>query len=123
MRVRGLATVRTLVRRGLLYWVPEGQVMTPRLNIPAEFHATARQDKQTIEAVLWRAFFFRCQMLWPSPDPFLRLRDGKWCRHGCPSCGRMTAAGEFRCDLCTLGAELALVAPQPAQGILERARE
>jgi len=54
---------------------------------------------QDPEAGRRRAASFARQLAVPSPDPFLRYRDQRWCGEGCPSCGIGLRAHErWRCD-------------------------
>lgn len=114
MRVRGLGLVREALGRGAVIWT-EG-VPRLRLSPDPETQRAVREDRQTIEAVMRRAAAFAQQLQEPSPDPFLRFRDPKWCAGGCPSCGVPVPEHQWlRCDLCAAAAELVLHA-DPAVG-------
>ena len=114
MRACGLAIVRHALEHGFIGW--QGGV--PRLLLSRDeitAHAL-RPHWQTIQAVLRRASAFRRQLTAPGTEPFVRFRDPRWTAEGCPSCGGKVGEHEFlRCDLCTLGAGLALAAPEEAE--------
>jgi hypothetical protein len=105
LRARGLATVRTLTARGLLTW-EEGAVLFRE--IPPDLAESWKYDQNTIQAVLGRGALLIRQLLIPSTDPFVRLRDPKWTAEGCPSCGAPIGEHDLRCELCALAATLAL---------------
>ena len=112
MRARGLRVLRALHERGAVTWCADAV----ELLLPEDPDAAriVHEDAQTIWAVLRRAAGFRQQLLSPSTEPFLRYRVQKGTAEGCPSCGRRMTEHEFlRCDLCALGAELALATPSP----------
>lgn len=117
MRQRGLATLRTLFEQGELYLNLKTGAFFVYEPEKREAARAFREDWNTIAAVLRRAGAFRAQLNTASPQPFLCLRPGvasdrcpacggPSCR--CQSCGSPVEPEALRCDLCALGAELAL---------------
>ncbi len=112
MRVRGIHLLETFHRQGRVTWedgVPG--VLVP--NDP-DVARMVREDLRTIQAVLRRAAAFRRQLSAPSPDPFVRFREPRWCPPGtCPCCGAKIGEHEFlRCGLCALAVEITLAGPE-----------
>lgn len=121
MRVRGLATLRTLLQQGEVYVdLKSGQFFVYE---PSDRQALRafKEDSSTIAAVLRRAAVFRTQLETTSAEPFLCLRPGFSADRcpacggpstRCPSCGSSVEAEALRCDLCAVGAEMALAAAE-----------
>jgi hypothetical protein len=130
MRDRAIATLILLDCMHMLTWDDDNQC---RLTVPADIARDRDflEDRPTIVAVLRRASAFKQQLAVPSADPFVKARaPSRADRFGgrgavlCPSCRAKMLVGEkgFRCDLCEVAADIALLEVDRIKQQVERQR-